>query len=61
MEKKRKDLLLRNRPGTAMLECYYDQGGELPVCLTGAYTSETEAKRAIDTYLTKKKRNGTSS
>lgn len=57
----KKDILMRNRPGTAMIELYFDGGGEVPQCLSGAYTSEIAAKKAIEAYLTKRDSSASSS
>lgn len=51
-----KKLLTRNRNGTSAIEVYYENGGELPQNLSGAYTSVKKAQEAITLYLIEKKR-----
>lgn len=47
-----KELRVRTRNGNPMLkEIYFENGGEVPETLSGMYTSEESANRAIDLYL----------
>ena len=46
----RKELKIRIRNGTNHFEVYFEGGGEVPQILTGLYTTENFAQRAIETY-----------
>jgi hypothetical protein len=52
----RKRLLVRPTGRYAMFEAHYEGGGEVPVSLSGGYTSVDSAQRAIDLYLAQRKR-----
>ena len=52
--KERKELKIRTAKESSLSEVYFENGGELPVELTGYFTSTTEAQRAIDTYNLKR-------
>ena len=38
-------------PNTSHVKIKFDQGGELPLCLTGLFTSVREAEKAIVAYI----------
>jgi len=46
-----KKLLTMNIPGTPHLRVYFEGGGEVPKDLSGAYTSQAQADKAILKYL----------
>lgn len=51
-----KQLKARTRPNAgSMYEIYYEGGGQLPGHLTGLYSSELEATRAINKHMSEKK------
>ena len=51
-----KELLIKAPEDCLHYKVYYENGGQLPNCLTGLYTSQKEAQKAIDSYLNKKNR-----
>lgn len=51
-----KQLLTRNRKGTAHLEVYFEGGGEVPQELSGLFTSKGSASKAIEHYLVNRKK-----
>lgn len=50
----KKNLLVRNNVGSPHYKVIYEGGGELPKELTGLFTSEKEANKAISAYLQKR-------
>lgn len=58
---KTKQLLTRTRANAgSMYEIYFENGGQLPGSLTGLYSSQLEAEKAITTHLLGKETNATS-
>jgi len=49
-----KDIEIRVDKKTGHLSIGFTQGGEIPEMLSGLYTSDWEAEKAIVTYLDKK-------
>lgn len=49
-QEKSKEFKVRPRQGTALYEVYFEEGGQIPKILTGAYTSQMEAKRQVKLY-----------
>lgn len=46
----RKPLLVEHIPGSPHYRIRFEGGGELPAMLDGAFTSPTDAKRAIEVW-----------
>lgn len=51
----RKELKVGPKENTALYRVYYDNGGELPKCLSGLFTTPEVAQNAIDNYLKNRK------
>lgn len=51
-----KNMKIYNVPGTPHYGLMFEGGGVMPEELKGMYTSELQAKKAFDTYMTKKNR-----
>ena len=49
-KEKAKEFKVRPRANTALYEVYFEEGGQIPDILSGAYTSQMEAKRQVKLY-----------
>lgn len=49
-----KELRIKTKENSALLEVYFYPGGQVPKALSGAYTSHEEANKAIRAYYATK-------